>query len=105
MRIVLKEEQEGTYEGMLIRSISKGKLRLFFLVIKTHSIMNTYFKEVIIMGDLEKKIVQNVAWVLSVGVGMFIGTRLYNMGTIGYMQTFHSDEYNKAIKELKEEEA
>jgi hypothetical protein len=57
------------------------------------------------MGSIEKKIVQNVAWVLSIGVGLFVAGRVYGIGTIGYMKVFHSDEYNKTIKELGEEEA
>lgn len=57
------------------------------------------------MESIEKKIVQNVAWVLSIGIGLFVANKLYNVGTTGYIKIFHSDEYDEAIKKLKEEEA
>ena len=57
------------------------------------------------MGNLEKKIVQNAAWVLSVVAGYLIAEQVYNKGMLGYMKTFHSNEYNNAIKELEENKA
>ena len=57
------------------------------------------------MGKMEKKIMTKTIWWLSLGVGLFVAEQVYNKGTIGYVRMFHPEDYNKAIKDIQEEEA
>lgn len=57
------------------------------------------------MKKTEKKIVQTIAWLVSIGIGLKVAEQIYDISMIGYMRTFHKDEYKKAIENILKEKA
>ena len=57
------------------------------------------------MKETEKKVIQTLMWFTSMGVGFKVAEKVYDVGMLSYMKTFHNDKFNKAINDILKKRA